>query len=177
LSRSNAAREALSKIRTFVRTEEIRAAEARVGQALASADLLRKSISDCTITSPVAGVVTHRVAEPGEIVVPAATILTVSALDRVFLRVFVSEKELGRIRLGETAEVRIDAFPEMALAGKIVYISPEAEFTPKNVQTKEDRVKLVFGVKIEIDNREGYLKPGLPADAAIGTGASPGTRE
>jgi HlyD family secretion protein len=177
LSRSNAAREALSKIRTFVRTEEIRAAEARVGQALASADLLRKSISDCTITSPVAGVVTHRVAEPGEIVVPAATILTVSALDRVFLRVFVSEKELGRIRLGETAEVRVDAFPEMALAGKIVYISPEAEFTPKNVQTKEDRVKLVFGVKIEIDNREGYLKPGLPADAAIGTGASPGTRE
>jgi ABC-2 type transport system ATP-binding protein len=168
LSQASAAREALRKIRNIVRTEEIQAAEARLDQARAAADLLRQTIADCTIVSPVSGVVTHRVSEPGEIVVPAATILTVSALDRVFLRIFVSEKELGRIRLGETAEVRVDAFPDRPMPGTIVYISPEAEFTPKNVQTKEDRVKLVFGVKIEIENRDGVLKPGLPADAASG---------
>ncbi len=175
-SQAKAAREALSKVRNLVRSEEIRAAEARLDQARASADLLRKTIEDCTIVSPAAGVVTHRVAEPGEIVVPAATILTISSLDRVFLRIFVSETELGRIRLGETAEVRIDAFTDRTWEGRIVHISPEAEFTPKNVQTREDRVKLVFGVKIEIDNREGHLKPGLPADALIKVEAGAGDK-
>ena len=76
--------------------------------------------------------------------------------------IYVTEKELGRVRLGDAAEVTIDAFPDRPFAGKITYISPEAEFTPKNVQTKEDRVKLVFGVKVEIENKDGLLKPGLP---------------
>jgi HlyD family secretion protein len=84
--------------------------------------------------------------------------------------IYVTEKELGRVRLGDGAEVNIDAFPDKAFAGKVTFISPEAEFTPKNIQTKEDRVKLVFGVKVEIENREGLLKPGLPADAVIRVG-------
>jgi membrane fusion protein YbhG len=84
--------------------------------------------------------------------------------------IYITEKELGRIRLGDGAEIKIDAFPERTFPGKVTYISPEAEFTPKNVQTKEDRVKLVFGVKVEIENREGLLKPGLPADATIRVG-------
>ncbi|MGZ5514862.1 MAG: efflux RND transporter periplasmic adaptor subunit, partial [Candidatus Aminicenantales bacterium] len=79
--------------------------------------------------------------------------------------IYVTETEMGRVRLGDAVEVRIDAFRDRAFAGKITYISPEAEFTPKNVQTKEDRVKLVFGVKVEIENKDGLLKPGLPADA------------
>jgi HlyD family secretion protein len=74
---------------------------------------------------------------------------------------------MGRVRLGDTADVAIDAFPGRAFPGKVTYISPEAEFTPKNIQTKEDRVKLVFGVKVEIENRDGLLKPGLPADATL----------
>ena len=166
----NAAVEALNKIRRLARPEEIRAAEARLAQAQAAADLLAKPIADCTITAPSGGIVTHKAVEAGELVTAGATVVTLVELDSVYVMIYVTEKELGRVRLGDTAEVKIDAFPDKAFAGKITYISPEAEFTPKNVQTKEDRVKLVFGVKVEIENREGLLKPGLPADAVIRVG-------
>jgi HlyD family secretion protein len=166
----NAAAEALQKVRTLARPEEIRAAEARLAQAEASVDLFRKTIADCTVTAPAAGVVTHKAIEAGELVTQGATIVTLSELDSVYVMIYVVEKELGRVRLGDAAEVKIDAFPDKVFSGKITYISPEAEFTPKNIQTKEDRVKLVFGVKVEIENRDGLLKPGLPADAAIKVG-------
>jgi HlyD family secretion protein len=159
--------EALNKVRTLARPEEIQAAEARLAQAAAGADLLKKTISDCTILAPSGGVVTHKAVEPGELVIQGATIVTLAGLDSVYVMIYVTEKELGRVRLGGPAEVKIDSFPDKLFEGKITYISPEAEFTPKNVQTKQDRVKLVFGVKVEIDNREGLLKPGLPADALI----------
>ena len=159
--------EALNKVRTLARPEEIRAAEARLAQAAAAADLLKKTISDCTILAPSGGVVTHKAVEPGELVIQGATIVTLTGLDSVYVMIYVTEKELGRVKLGGPAEVKIDSFPDKVFEGKITYISPEAEFTPKNVQTKQDRVKLVFGVKVEIDNREGLLKPGLPADALI----------
>ncbi|MGD1009743.1 MAG: efflux RND transporter periplasmic adaptor subunit [Candidatus Aminicenantales bacterium] len=163
----SAAAEVLKKTRTLARPEEIQAAEARLGQAQAAADLLRKMIADCTITAPVGGIVTHKAVEAGELVTQGATIVTVSELDSVYVMIYVTEKDLGRVRLGDAAEVTIDAFPAKVFSGKVTYISPEAEFTPKNVQTKEDRVKLVFGIKVEIENREGLLKPGLPADATI----------
>ena len=166
----NAAAEALNKVRTLARPEEIRAAEARLAQAVAAADLLKKMIADCTITAPAGGIVTHKAVEAGELVTAGATVVTLVELDSVYVMIYVTEKELGRVRLGDAAEVNIDAFPDKAFAGTITYISPEAEFTPKNVQTKEDRVKLVFGVKVEIENREGLLKPGLPADAVIRVG-------
>jgi HlyD family secretion protein len=170
----SAAAEALSKVRRLARPEEIRAAEARLAQAQAAADLLRKTIADCTITAPAGGIVTHKAVEAGELVTPGATVVTLVDLDSVYVMIYVSEKELGRVKLGDAAEVKIDAFPDKAFIGKITYISPEAEFTPKNVQTKEDRVKLVFGVKVEIENREGLLKPGLPADAIIKVGPENG---
>jgi len=170
----SAAAEALSKVRRLARPEEIRAAEARLAQAQAAADLLRKTIADCTITAPAGGIVTHKAVEAGELVTPGATVVTLVDLDSVYVMIYVSEKELGRVKLGDAAEVKIDAFPDKAFVGKITYISPEAEFTPKNVQTKEDRVKLVFGVKVEIENREGLLKPGLPADAIIKVGPENG---
>jgi HlyD family secretion protein len=164
-----AAVETLSKVRRLARPEEIRAAEARLAQAQAAADLLAKTIADCAITAPAGGIVTHKAVEAGELVTPGATVVTVAELDSVYVMIYVTEKELGRVRLGDAAEVRIDSYPDRPFTGKITYISPEAEFTPKNVQTKEDRVKLVFGVKVEIENREGLLKPGLPADALIRT--------
>ena len=166
----NAAAEALGKVRKLARPEEVRAAEARLAQAQAGADLLRKTITDCAITAPAGGIVTHKAAEAGELITPGATIVTLVDLDSVYVMIYITEKELGRVKLGDAAAVKIDAFPDKAFSGKITYISPEAEFTPKNVQTKEDRVKLVFGVKVEIDNREGLLKPGLPADAVIRVG-------
>lgn len=163
----SAAVEALNKIRRLARPEEIRAAEARLAQARAAVDLLRKTIADCTITAPAGGTVTHKAVEKGELVTPGATVVTLVDLDSVYVMIYVTEKDLGRVKLGDSSEVKIDAFPDKTFAGKITYISPEAEFTPKNIQTKEDRVKLVFGVKVEIENREGLLKPGLPADAVI----------
>ena len=161
------AKEALAKLRRLARPEEIGAAEARLAQAVAAADLLRKTIADGTVVSPVAGIVTRRPVEAGELVSPGATVLTISELDRVHVMLFVTEKELGRVRLGGEADVTIDAAPGRVFKGRVTYISPEAEFTPKNIQTKEDRVKLVFGVKVEIPNPDGALKPGLPADAVI----------
>jgi len=161
----SAAAEALNKVRRLARPEEIQAAEARLAQARASADLLAKTIADCTITAPGGGIVTHKAVEAGELVAPGSTVVTLAELDSVYVMIYVTEKEMGRVRLGDGVEVRIDAFPDKVFAGKITYISPEAEFTPKNVQTKEDRVKLVFGVKVEIENKDGLLKPGLPADA------------
>jgi multidrug efflux pump subunit AcrA (membrane-fusion protein) len=105
--------------------------------------------------------------EEGEVVMPNASLFRISQLDKVRLMIYVSEEELARVKLGQPADVYIDAFPKKPFSGKIIYISSIAEFTPKNVQTKEDRTKLVFGVKIEIPNQEHILKPGMPADAVI----------
>ena len=166
-AQQSASAEALGKMRRLARPEEIQAAEARLAQARAAADLLAKTIADSTITAPAGGIITHKAVEAGELVTPGATIVTLTDLDSVYVMIYITEKELGRVRLGDTAEIRIDAFPDRPFEGKITYISPEAEFTPKNVQTKEDRVKLVFGVKVEIENKDGLLKPGLPADAVL----------
>jgi len=174
LAQTASAREALAKIKRLARPEEIRAAEARLDQALAAADLLRKSIDDCTVVSAVNGIVTGRTVEPGELISPGVAILTVSALDSVHVMIYVTEIELGRVRLGQEAAVAIDSAPGRRFAGRVTYISPQAEFTPKNVQTKEDRVKLVYGIKIEIPNADGALKPGMPADAVLGEAGTPG---
>jgi HlyD family secretion protein len=160
----------LGKLRRLARPEEIQAAEARLDQARAAADLLAKTIADSTITAPAGGIVTHKAVEAGELVTPGATVVTLADLDSVYVMIYVTELEIGRIKLGDGVDVRIDAFPDKPFPGKITYISPEAEFTPKNVQTKEDRVKLVFGVKVEIENKAGLLKPGLPADAVVRVG-------
>jgi HlyD family secretion protein len=165
----NQAAELLKKVRTISRPEEIRAADARLAQAQAAADLLRSTILDGTVTAPADGVITRRLAQSGEYVIPGAGLLVLSRLDSVYVMIYLTTEELGRVRLGDAAEIRIDAFPDRPFPGRVTYISPEAEFTPKNVQTKDDRVKLVFGVKVEIPNPEGLLKPGLPADAVIRT--------
>ena len=96
-----------------------------------------------------------------------ATITTISNQDKVNLMIYVTERELAKVNLGQTAKISIDGYPNKQFEGKVVYISPQAEFTPKNVQTKEDRVKLVFGVKLEVQNQDGILKAGMPADAVL----------
>jgi len=170
LAQHEAAQQALLKVRKLSRPEEIRAAQARLAQAEAGRDLLAKTISDATIVSPVSGMVTHKAVEPGEFVGPGVPLLTIADLDDVRLNIYITEIELGRVRLGQRAEIRIDSHPDRSLWGTVIFISPEAEFTPKNVQTKEERVKLVYRVKVEIPNPESILKPGMPADALIMTG-------
>jgi HlyD family secretion protein len=162
-----AAQQALQKVRKLSRPEEVKAAEARLAQAEAGRDLLKKTIADATIISPTAGVVTHKARQPGEFVGPGITLLTIADLANVRLNIYVKEVDLGRIHLGQQAEIRIDSHPERIFDGTVIFISPEAEFTPKNVQTQEERVKLVYRVKIQIPNPEGILKPGMPADASI----------
>jgi len=167
-----AARQALEKWKKYARPEEIKSARARLDQAVASRDLLKKAISDSTITSPTAGIVTNKAIEQGEFVGPGTTLLTIADLSEVHLDIYVTEIELGKIRLGQEAEVTIDSYPGRAFKGTVSFISPEAEFTPKNVQTKEERVKLVFRVKIQVPNPENILKPGMPADALLQVNSS-----
>jgi HlyD family secretion protein len=167
LAQHEAAGQVLQKARQLARPEEIQAARARLDQAAASRDLIKKSIADSVILSPASGIVTHKIIEAGEFVMAGSPLLTVADLANVHLNIYVPEKELGRIRLGQPARVKIDSYPDRVFTGKVIFISPEAEFTPKNVQTKEERVKLVFRVKIEIPNPGYILKPGMPADAVL----------
>jgi len=162
-----AAQQALQKWRKYARPEEIKSAQARLDQAIAARDLFKKTIADSTIISPTSGIITHKAVEAGEFVGPGTPLLTIADLASVHLNIYITETELGKIRLGQQAEVRIDSYPGRAFLGKVIFISPEAEFTPKNIQTKEERVKLVYRVKISIPNRENILKPGMPADALI----------
>jgi HlyD family secretion protein len=163
----NSARENLKKLRNFARPEDLEAAVARLNQAKASADLLRQQISDSYIVAPVSGTVTNKPVEIGELVGVGSTIVTISRLETLNLMIYVSDKDLGKVKLNGTADIVIDTYPERTFPGRIVYISPVAEFTPKNIQTKEDRTKLVFGVKLEVNNKEGILKAGMPADAYV----------
>jgi len=166
-TRFTTAQQTLQKIRHASRPEEIDVARARRDQAVAQLEAVRKKIQDCYITAPTGGVVTQKAVEQGEAVMPNGAVVRISRLDKVNLMIYVTEEELGRVKLGQDAKVRIDAFKDKDFRGKVVYISPIAEFTPKNVQTKQDRTKLVFGVKIEVENPDGLLKPGLPADATV----------
>jgi HlyD family secretion protein len=166
-AQQSAAREAVKKVRSWARPEEVEAARARLQQARAAVDLLKKTISDSRITAPVSGTVTNKPFDVGELVSPGSTVATITNLESVHVMLYLNEQEIGHVRLGQDVAIRIDAFSDRSFPGRITYISPVAEFTPKNVQTKEDRVKLVFGVKVEMQNREGVLKPGMYADATI----------
>lgn len=163
----NAAMQMHHKLKAGARPEDIEAAKARVNQIRSQADLIQQQLSDCIIKSPVAGMVTHKVLNQGEMAAMGSTIITVSVLDPVILTIFVSDKDLGKVKLGQHAKVSIDTYKDRSFDGVVTYISPTAEFTPKNVQTTEDRQKLVFGVKIEVPNHDGSLKPGMPADAVL----------
>jgi HlyD family secretion protein len=161
------AQQTYEKLNRGLLPDEITVARARRDQAEAQADLLREKLSDCRIVAPATATVTLRGVEPGELVSPGMSLLRLTVLDRVRLMLYLPEREVGRVRLGQDASVSIDAFPDSSFPGRVVYISPKAEFTPKNVQTKEERTKLVFAVRLEVENPGGALKPGLPADAAI----------
>jgi HlyD family secretion protein len=125
------------------------------------------------VRAPIAGVVTVRSVEVGDLVTVGSPIVTIANLDRVYLRIFVAETDLGLVKLGQPVEVRIDAFPGRVFPGTVDEISNRAEFTPGNVQTKEERVKLVFAVRVALENGERVLKPGLPADAVIVVNGQP----
>lgn len=163
----NASRLAFEKVRSGSRNEDISTARAREEQAAAQLASIEKKIDDCIVTAPLDGVVTRRGVEAGEFVNVGASLLTISKTDLVKLKIYVPENQLGRVKLGQPAELTIDTYDDKRYRGQVTYISPTAEFTPKNVQTKDDRVKLVYEVQIEVPNTDGDLKAGMAADARV----------
>ena len=165
-ARESAAREGASRVRAGSRREEIDVARARVAAVDAQIAMLEKSRNDAIVRAPIDGVVTERLLDAGEVASPRAPIVLLTDLDRAWAEVFVDEPHIPNIKLGQPATVFTDAGGE-GLVGKVSFISSKAEFTPRNVQTADDRSKLVYRVKIAVDNRQGILKQGMPVEAEI----------
>ncbi|HUV70431.1 MAG TPA: efflux RND transporter periplasmic adaptor subunit [Terracidiphilus sp.] len=155
------------------RKEDIAIARANLAQADASLGLSRINESYTTLRAPSSGVITVRQAELGEVVSPGAPVVTLADLDHVWLRAYIAETDLGKIHWGQDASITTDSYPGKQYHGRISFISPDAEFTPKSVQTSTERVTLVYRIKIDIDNPNHELKPGMPADAHIQLAAAP----
>ena len=163
--RARAAAEAVARLRAGARAEEIAGARARVAAADAQTAALQKNIADAVLTSPVAGVVTAKLADAGEMVAPRSPVAAITDLDHAWANVYVDEPVVPRLRLGQPVALVTDA--GQRLQGSITFISPKAEFTPRNVQTAAERSKLVYRIKVSVDNREGILKPGMPVEAEL----------
>jgi HlyD family secretion protein len=164
--RARAARESLARIKAGARREELDAGRARVQAAEAQIATWEKAIADADVVVPMAGVVTEKLADVGELLQPRVPLLVVTDLDRAWANVYVDEPFVPRIRLGQRATIFTDAGGP-GIPGTVSFISTRAEFTPRNVQTAEDRSKLVYRVKITADNTDGVLKVGMPVEAEI----------
>jgi HlyD family secretion protein len=164
-----AALERVRLLRAGPRANAVDAARAQAAEARAAVLLARARLAETEIFSPLTGVVLRKNMEAGETATPGVSILTLLDPTDIWLRAYVPETEVGRLRVGQPAAISVDAYPHREFAGTITEISSEAEFTPKNVQTKKERVTLVFRLRIAVRNVDGILKPGLPADARIPT--------
>jgi HlyD family secretion protein len=173
-SRVRTAEEVVAKLRAGARPEEIEAARARVGTVIAQIAALEKGLHDAVLKAPIAGVVTEKLVEVGEVVPPRAPAIVVVDLDHAWADVFVPEPTVPQIKIGQAATVFTDAGGS-GIAGTIAYISPKAEFTPRNVQTAEERSKLVYRVRINVDNKNGVLKQGMPVEAEISLQSTAGS--
>lgn len=142
-------------------------AKANLQAAKAGLNLIQTQIDNAYILSPIAGVILAKNFQVGEIILPGARLLKIGDLNTAWLKIYLSEREIGKIAIGANANVYVDAYPKQVFAGKITWITSEAEFTPKNIQTKEERTGLVYAVKITIPNPDQKLLPGMPADAKI----------
>lgn len=161
------AQEGLAMLLRGNREQEIRMAQTQVDQVRAEAALAERAVANCSVVSPASGTVTTKISEPGEMVNAGTPIVTVSRLDEVWLSLYVPEYRLSEIALGDTAYVTIDGDKDV-YSGVVSFISTEAEFTPRDVQTPDERTKLVYRVKIALPNPAGVFKPGMPADGYVG---------
>lgn len=152
------------------RPDTVREKRARLEVADATLALAETRLSQSILTAPQAGLILAKHAEPGEMLAPGAPVVTLGKMDEVWLRAYIPENELGRVKVGQSAAVKVDTWPGRFFQGRISFISPQAEFTPKNVQTEQERVKLVYRIKVTLANPKMELKPGMPADAVIETG-------
>ena len=149
------------------RKEEISVRRANLQLAREALQMSRVKLAYTVLSAPVSGVVLVRQAELGEVVAPGTPVVTIADVDHLWLRGYVNETDLGRIQWGQSATVRTDTFPDKTYQGRVSFISSQAEFTPKSVETHKERVTLVYRIKIDLDNPSHELKPGMPAEAAI----------
>jgi HlyD family secretion protein len=163
--RSRAAREALATIQAGARPQEIAAARARVASMEAQIAVLEKNVADAVLTAPVAGIVTAKLIDAGEVIAARTPVVVITDLDRAWANVYVDEPLVPTLKLGDKAVLITDA--GQRLDGAITFISPKAEFTPRNVQTADERSKLVYRIKVSVDNSSGVLKQGMPVDAEL----------
>jgi HlyD family secretion protein len=166
VDRIRAAADQVARLKSGARPEEIQAAKAHLDSVDAQIAALKQQEADATIVAPSDGIVTSRLVEPGELVTPNTPLLVVVDLDHAWANVYVEEPLVPGLKLDEPAVILTDA--GQRLDGHIAFISPQAEFTPRNVQTADERAKLVYRVKVEVDNTTGVLKPGMPVTAEFG---------
>lgn len=163
--RVRAAREAVALLEAGAQREEIESARARVASVDAQLALLEKMRTDAVVMAPVSGIVTQTLSDAGEIVAPRVPILVITDLDHAWANLFVPEPFMPMVSLGQAVDLVTDA--GNVVPGKVTFISPQAEFTPRNVQTAEERSKLVYRIKVSVDNSAGVLKQGMPVDAEL----------
>lgn len=149
------------------REEDLGTRRAEIARSTASIAMIDSQLADTIVASPVDGVVLVKAADVGEVLAPGTTVVTVGDIDHPWLRGYVNETDLGKVKLGAKAKVTTDSYPGKVYQGRVTFISSEAEFTPKQIQTEQERVKLVYRIKIEMDNPRRELKENMPADAEI----------
>ncbi|MDA8234604.1 MAG: efflux RND transporter periplasmic adaptor subunit [Clostridia bacterium] len=164
------AQEQLALLKAGASGNTIKAMDASLSQAEAGLEQARAQLAKTRITAPGEGTVAAVMVEKGELAMPGAPVLTLLDLQKKWVKVYVPEDQLGQIRYGQLALISVDSFPGETFQGKVSFIAKEAEFTPKNVQTKEERVNMVFAVKVTVEDPKDKLKPGLPADILFGEG-------
>src|SRR5580698_749231 len=157
-------------IETTRREEDIVARRGDIQRAKSQIALIDSQLADTIAISPINGLVLVKAADVGEALAPGTSVVTVGDIEHPWLRAYIREQDLGRVKVGEKVKVTTDSFPGKVYDGKVSFISSDAEFTPKQIQTSEERVKLVYRVKIDVDNSSHDLKSNMPADAEILTG-------
>jgi HlyD family secretion protein len=164
-----AARAQVARAQAAIQASEadLMARRAEVSRARAQVAITQTQINDTVVTAPMEGVVLVKSAELGEVLAAGTTVVTIGDIDHPWLRAYINETDLGRIQLGEPAKLTTDSFPGKTYPGRISFISSEAEFTPKQIQTREERVKLVYRIKIDVNNQNHELKSNMPVDAEI----------
>ncbi len=150
-----------------LKRQQLSTLRANVAHDQAALSAAETQLGYTTLASPQAGVVLRKHVEPGEMVAIGTPVVTIADLDKIWVKIYVPEPQLGRVKLGQPATVTTDSYPGKVYRGTLTFVNSEAEFTPKNIQTPEERVKLVFAVKVSIDNRNQELKPGMPADVTV----------
>ena len=166
-ARRDAVRQSLALLREGTRAERMRAARADAAGARASVEGARATARDLVLVAPVAGTITSRAAQPGEVIGTGQPALTISETNRQTVRVFVGQGALSRLKIGQTVRAVLDAYPDRTFTGKIVAISPKAEFTPRVALTETERADLLFAVKAEFSDSTGMLKAGIPVTVRI----------